>query len=244
MVAQPRLRSDIRCMLQLTVPRAPPEERYRAGSTSVAYYMPRDASGKGFGSALIGPDRTTYHAGTWAKEWRDESSNFRETDNLVLKVKDLHLVQEGTLRDQELFLFTDNWVFEDCYYKGHSASKELSDIILRLYLAQRNSHPRLHVTHVAGTRMKALGVDDLSRGDYLEGFLALHDPMALVPLSKGALSRDGSQRLQAWLDGWWDGWQGTALPFLTPVWKRSWTYSTRTDWHTHGPHACSSSLGS
>ena len=54
---QPRLRSDIRCLLQLTAPRAPPKERYRAGSTSVAYYMPGDASRKGFGSALIGPDR-------------------------------------------------------------------------------------------------------------------------------------------------------------------------------------------
>ena len=58
---------------------------------------------------------------------------------------------------------------------------------------------------MAGTRMKALGVDGLSRGDYLEGFLALQDPMALVPLSKGALSRDDSRRLRVWLDDWWDG---------------------------------------
>ena len=90
------------------------------------------------------------------------------------------------MQDQELFLFTDNWVFENCYYKWHLVLKKLSDIILRLYLAQRNVCLRLHVIHVAGTRMKALGVDGLSQGDYLEGFLALKDPMALVPLSKGA----------------------------------------------------------
>ena len=176
---QPRLRSDIRCLLQLTAPRTPPRERYRAGSTSVAYYMPGDASGKGFGSALIGPDRITYHAGTWAKEWRDESSNFREADNLVLKVEDL--VKEGTMQDQELFLFTDNWVFENCYYKGHSASKKLSDVILRLYLAQRNGRLRLHVTHVTGTRMKAVGVDGLSRGDYLEGLVSLSNLSSTRP---------------------------------------------------------------
>ena len=68
-------------------------------------------------------------------------------------------------------------VFKNYSNKGHFASKKLSNIILRLYLAQRNGRLRLHVIHVAGTRMKALGVDGLSRGDYLEGFLALQDPI-------------------------------------------------------------------
>ena len=94
---QLRLRSDIQCMLQLTAPRTPPKERYRASPTSVAYYMLGDASGKAFGSALIGPDKVVYHAGTWTSEWRKESSNFRETDNLVRRVEDL--VSDGTLRD-------------------------------------------------------------------------------------------------------------------------------------------------
>ena len=110
----------------------------------------------------------------------------------------------GTLQGQELFLFTDNWVFENCYYKGHSASEKLSDIILRLHLAQRSGRLILHVIHVAGTRMKDWGVDGLSRGDQLEGFLARHDQMTLVPLWESAIVRASGQ-LRTWLDGWWGG---------------------------------------
>ena len=97
----------------------------------VAFYMPGDASGSGFGSALIGPQEVAYEAGTWSGDWRAESSNFREADNLVTRVE--ALAAEGALVDQELFLFTDNLVFEMGYYKGHSASKKLSGILFPLH---------------------------------------------------------------------------------------------------------------
>ena len=120
-------------------------------------------------------------------------------------------------------MFTDNWVFENCYYKGHSGSEKLSDIILRLHLAQRSGRLILHVIHVAGTRMKDWGVDGLSRGDQLEGFLALHDPMTLVPLWETAIVRAGSSQLRTWLEGWWGGWLGTTLTLLAPDhWFQLW----------------------
>ena len=98
--------------------------------------MPDDASSKGFGIALIGPKRVVYHAGTWDQRWRRESSNFREADNLARRVEEL--VADGTMQEQKLFLFTDNWVFKTCYYKGHSSLEKLLDTILRLHLAQRS----------------------------------------------------------------------------------------------------------
>ena len=59
------------------------------------------------------------------------------------------------VRGREIFLFTDNFVFESTFYKGHSrASPKLSEIILRLRKAERDGGLVLHVIHVAGTRMK------------------------------------------------------------------------------------------
>ena len=61
-----------------------------------------------------------YESGTWNEDWANESSNFREADNLVIKIE--ALVKEGKIRGQEVFLFTDNSTFEVTYYKGHSLS--------------------------------------------------------------------------------------------------------------------------
>ena len=92
-------------------------------------YLLGDASDSGFGSALIGPLGILYESGAWRREWTEESSNFREADNLVRRIE--RLVADGTIRGQEIFLFTDNMVFEGTFYKGHSSTSEkLSEIIL------------------------------------------------------------------------------------------------------------------
>ena len=69
------------------------------------------------------------------------------------------MVEEGKAADHELFMLTDNYVFEACYYKGHSLLEKLSDIIFCLHKAERDGEFRLHVIHVAGTRMKSWGID-------------------------------------------------------------------------------------
>ena len=119
----------------------------------LAFYMPGNASGSGFGSALIGDDGLQYKAGTWSGDWRAESSNCREADNLVTRVEAISL--DGVLVGHELFMFTDNLVFEMGYYKGHSSSKKLSDILFRLHKVEQDGGFKLHVIHVAGTRMKS-----------------------------------------------------------------------------------------
>jgi hypothetical protein len=101
----------------------------------MAFYVPGDASGSGFGLAIIGEDGINYQSGTWAGDWAAESSNFREAENLVLRLEGL--VRDGTVQGHEVFMFTDNSVFESSYYKGHSTSEKLSDITFRLHRAVR-----------------------------------------------------------------------------------------------------------
>ena len=80
------------------------------------------------------------------------------------------VVREGKVQGQEVFLLTDNSMFELTYYRGYSMSRKFSAIILRLYQAIRDGDLILHAIHVAVTRMKAWGVDGLFRG-----FFGRHD---------------------------------------------------------------------
>ena len=82
---------------------------------------------------------------------------------------------EKALEHHEIFVFTDNSAFEGCYIKEHSTSEELSDIVFRLPKAERDGGFILHVLHISGKRMKASGVDGLSRGDLTEGMMAGED---------------------------------------------------------------------
>ena len=128
---------------------------------------------------------------------------------------------DGKLQEREVFIFTDNSSFEGTFYKGHSTSRKLSDIILRLRQTQRKSGAVVHVVHVAGTRMKEAGIDGLSRGDLLEGMMkADGDPWGFLPLSQGADSRMGG-RVKTWVESWWgtgrDNWCGASLTCLTPI---------------------------
>ena len=55
----------------------------------VVFFVPGDNSGSGFGSAVIGNQGIEYPSGTWADDWRKESSNFREADNLVRQLEEM-----------------------------------------------------------------------------------------------------------------------------------------------------------
>ena len=187
----------------------------------MALYVPGDASGCGFGSGLIGPDSEgqwsiLYESGMWKDQWREESSNFREADNLVRRVESL--AREGAIRGQELYLLTDNIVFESTFYKGYSSSCKLSSIILRLWMVEKEHSLVLHVVHLAGTRMKSWGVDGLSRGDLMEGMLAGVDPLSSIPLAQGANERSGGG-IRAWVDTWWSPqgkpWLGAPMVEVT-----------------------------
>jgi hypothetical protein len=217
--AVPRLRSDIDALLELTGVESPPTVLCRAKTRFSACYLMGDASGKGFGSAIWTPEGIHWESGNYGLTYREESSNFREAENLVQRLEIMGA--EGRLDDAEIFTFTDNAVFEGTFYKGHSNSPKLNDIILRLRKVERSTGCILHVIHIAGTRMKAAGIDGLSRGDLLEGMLkAGSDPMAFVPLGKNAEER--SPGVVDWVRSWWSNdngspWCNSHLKLLEPA---------------------------
>ena len=204
----PRLVSDVKYLVELLDLEVAPRQRLREKIVS-CFYLPGDASGLCFGSALIGEEGIKYEAGTWDQAWREESSNFREVDNLVCRIDTL--VGEGSLGGREVFIFTDNFVFESTYNNDYSKlSPKLSDTIMHLHKAERDGDITLHVIRVAGTRMKSWGVDGLSRGDLLEGMMGGQYPLSFIPLSIGANERS-SGRVKEWVDSSWSEWSDISL---------------------------------
>lgn len=95
----------------------------------------------------------------------------------------------GQLRNTELFIFTDNSTAEGAFYKGNTPSRTLFDLILRLRLIDMQGQLKLHVIHVAGSRMIAQGTDGLSHGDFTMGVMSGHPILSFVPLHLDALDR-------------------------------------------------------
>jgi hypothetical protein len=97
---------------------------------------------------------------------------------------------------------TDNRVFEGAYYKGHLPSAKLNGIVFRLHKAERDGGFILHVLHISGKRMKATGVDGLSRGDLTERMLAGADLFSFLPFNQGAVDR-ASGAVGSWVCSCW-----------------------------------------
>jgi hypothetical protein len=72
-----------------------------------------------------------------------ETSNFQETDNLVLRTEELS--EWGCQNGKEIFVITNNLPFMNTVYKGHSTPPKLTEIILCLCVLQPTSQGLLHV---------------------------------------------------------------------------------------------------
>ena len=124
-----------------------------------------------------------WKSGEWKEEiTNDESSNWREAENVVVTFKEA--VDSGMAEGAEVFLITDNAVFEGTYYKGYSVSKKLSWIILRLHEAAQQGGLILHVFHAAGTRMKEFLMERMSREYFSEGIFKGGNPLQYFPFDK------------------------------------------------------------
>ena len=157
------------------------------------------------------------HVGDFPSQGK-ESSNVREAENLTDRIE--RLGNDTALTDHEVFVMTDNTAVEGAYYKGQSPSAKLNDIIFRLHKAERDGGFILHVLHISGKRMKATGVDGLSRGDLTEGMLAGADPFSFLPFNRGADDR-ASGAVGSWVRSWWrtkkgKDWGGMPLEEVTP----------------------------
>jgi hypothetical protein len=194
----PRLSADVTALLTLFSSLTPTKCQVRPTHTSVVLYGFADASGQGFGSTLILNGRIHFCHGQWTPGYSDESSNFRELDNLISAIESAY--HDGLLLNAKLFMFTDNFVAESAFYKGTSTSPRLFDLVLRLWCLQMSGDIALHVIHIAGTRMIAEGTDGLSRGQFSTGVMAGKDILLYIPLHLDAVTRQPS--LYAWVTMW------------------------------------------
>jgi hypothetical protein len=152
----PRFRSGINFLKFLTQPEEPPCISVRPEASSTIAFIFGDASGHGFGTSEWvkkseegpGDDTIDGDYGTWTKEvTRKSSSNFRELLNLVLKLE--RMAQEGRLdKCIEIFMFTDNMVAEQAFFRGTSRSPTLFELIIRLTRLQMSDHVFLHAIWV------------------------------------------------------------------------------------------------
>ena len=101
-----------------------------------------------------------------------ETSNWKVVTKLTLRVKEL--AEEHKLDNGELFILTDNQVFEGLFYKGNSNSRKLNELVLRLRLVEMGTGCILHMIHVKGTKIKQAGIYGFYQGDLLEGMITLH----------------------------------------------------------------------
>jgi hypothetical protein len=79
---------------------------------------------RGFGATFQLNGKILYEYGQcWTTEDSENSSNWRELNNLVLALE--RLLQENKLRGSEIFVFTDNSTAEAAFWKGTSRSEKL-----------------------------------------------------------------------------------------------------------------------
>ena len=157
-----------------------------------------DASGSGFGSSLQREDNPSYRIGVWGSDEDDESSNWRESQNVVESLEEEEKL--GNLDGAFVVLATDNKTVESCIYRGNSSSIKLFDLMLRFKLLELRTGSRFVVSHVAGKRMKRQGTDDLSRGSLAEGVAAGHHMLSFCPWHLNTIERN--DKLQDWIKSW------------------------------------------
>ena len=138
-----------------------------------------------------------YKVACWADHYQDESSNFREAENLVARME--AVVRTRGLQQQELFIITDEMVFKGTFYRRHLDSRKLNDPVFRVKNLERQEEMILHMVHIAG--MKASGVDGLSWGNLIEGVMARADPLKFILLEWGPVKRLAGA-VEQWIGSW------------------------------------------
>jgi hypothetical protein len=211
---------DLPAMTRLFDSEFPPKRLVRARKVVEVYYGFGDASQDGFGFNIQKADGDTVHYrfGQWCDEVSESTSNYRELYNLVCRLEEM--VEEGTLKGAEVFMFTDNSTSESVYYKGNSSSEELYELSLRLRNLEMKGDLILHMLHCSGTRMEAEGADGSSRGDHSTGVMGGGHVLEYVLLHKSALELE--PQLKGWFQTHWDQERGPLL-FMQPD-----------DWFRHG----------
>ena len=206
--ASPRFFDDVGAMLSLLKGDAPPVAQLRSRFIISVIFGFGDASGTGLGATFTCGTGFTFRVGVWGSLEKDESSNWKEFSNVVESLEEE--ARSGGLEHSEVFMFTDNATVEACSYKGSSSSPKLLSLIIRLKAMSTRHGIRLHIFHVAGTRMIAQGTDGVSRGCLAQGVMGGEAMTAFIPIHQSAVER--SPALLQWIQSW----TGSSSLLLSP----------------------------
>jgi hypothetical protein len=204
-----RFFQDLGALLRLFSADSPPEVDVRSALIYTILYGFADASGRGFGSTVLGKDGTRYRIGVWDKDTEGESSNFREFENVIETLEEE--ASGGHLKGAVIYLCTDNSTVESALYKGNSSSQKLFELVLRARVLEMQESVRILVSHVSGERMKAEGTDGTSRGQLREGVTIGESMLDFIPWNLTPDER--SPQLVPWLKTW----LGNEAEFLDPA---------------------------
>jgi hypothetical protein len=204
----PRLPRDMRALEKLFDLEEPTQVLLRASRIYTILYGFADASGSGFGSTIMLEGGIKYRIGTWDSDTEEESSNFREFENVVDTLREE--AEAGNLRNALIFLCTDNSTVESALVKGNSSSEKLFELTLEVRKIEMQQGARIIVSHVSGERMKAQGTDGVSRGQLKEGVSAGRSMLSFIPFHLSAIQR--SPDVEPWLRSW----LGPDAELLTP----------------------------
>jgi hypothetical protein len=102
----------------------------------------------------------------------------------------------GNLDNSEVFMFTNN----STVYKGSSSSPKLLSLIVRLRALGTKHGKKIHIFHIAGTRMIAQGTDEVSRGYLALGIMAGEAMCSFIPIHQTA--SEHSPKLVEWIKDW------------------------------------------
>jgi hypothetical protein len=173
--AVPRFAWDRRALAEVLSDEKPLLQRVQVNRAMEAYYGFGDASGYGFGATIQIAEDLWFEYGQWASEIAEESSsNWKELANLVNFIE--RSVKAHELDGSELFIFTDNQTAKSAFWKGHSSSPKLFDLVLWLQKLEMTHGIKLHVIHVSGKRMISQGTDGLCwRADHSTGVMTGRD---------------------------------------------------------------------
>jgi hypothetical protein len=209
-----RLHGDLSCLLELTASDTPPKRVVRMTSQARVIYGFGDASKQGFGASIELPDKAIFwRFGQWRLREEqvilaggkgmsfveERSSNYRELRNLVETLEEAF--RKGLLCNREIFMFTDNSTAESAFFRGTSSSRHLFNLVLRLRKIEMDGSCKLHMIHVAGTRMIWQGTDGLSRGDKSSGVMAGETMLSFIPLHLSVSDR--SPACVDWISSWY-----------------------------------------
>jgi hypothetical protein len=203
-----RMEDDVRALTALFDQDKPTQKLVRSSRVYTILYGFADASGSGFGSTVLGDDGIRYRIGTWGSDTQDESSNFREFENVVETLEEE--AKQGHLKKALIFLCTDNSTVESALVKGNSSSRKLFELVLRVRVLEMREGAHIVVSHVSGERMKAQGTDGVSRGQLKEGVSTGADMLSFIPFQLSCVQRSPA------VEGWIRSWLGAEAELLKP----------------------------